>query len=115
MKADAAAEAKKILSLSTEANYAAIAAGVNAMAGLNEEAVEILDKLLKEIDTHYIDPSSVAMIYAALRDDTKALEWLEKAVNDKSAGVPYISVNPMFDPLRDNPRFREISKRIGLK
>jgi TolB-like protein/Tfp pilus assembly protein PilF len=113
--ADAAAEAKKILGLSAEASYAAIAASVNAAAGLKEEAVEILTKLLKEINTRYIDPLSIAMIYAALRDDAKALEWLEKAVTDKTAGVPYISVNPMFGLLRDNPRFREISKKIGLE
>jgi tetratricopeptide (TPR) repeat protein len=114
MNADAAVEAKKIVDLSTEASYAAIAASVNAAAGLKEEAVKILTKLLKEINTHYIDPLSIAMIYAALRDEARALEWLEKAVNDKSAGVPYISVNPMFDLLRDNPRFREIWKKAGL-
>ena len=114
MKADAAVEAKKIVGLSTEASYAAIAAGVYAEAGLKEEAAVILNRLLREINTHYIDPLSIAMVYAALRDEDNALEWLEKAVNDKSAGVPYISVNPMFDTFRDNRRFREISKIIGL-
>lgn len=74
-----------------------------------------MNKLLRESNTRYVDPSSIAMIWAASRDVANALEWLEKAVKGKSAGVPYISVNPMFDFLRDDPRFREISKKIGLE
>jgi len=114
MSADAALEAKKILDLSTESGYAAAAASAYAKAGLKEEAVVILDRLLKESQTHYIDSSSIAGIYAAMRDENNSLKWLEKAVNEKSAGLPYTRVFPMFDFLRDNPRFKEISKKIGL-
>ncbi len=114
MNADAAVEAKKILGLSTEATYAAAAACAYAKAGLGEEAVAILNRLLKESGTRYTDPSHIAMIYAALQDETNALEWLEKAVNEKSAGTLYIHIFPMFDFLRDNLRFREISKKTGL-
>lgn len=115
MKAEAAVEAKKIVGLTTEPGYEAIAAGAYAESGLKEEALAILNKLLRESNTRYVDPSSIAMIWAASRDVANALEWLEKAVKGKSAGVPYISVNPMFDFLRDDPRFREISKKIGLE
>jgi len=114
MSPDAAVEAKKIVELSTEATYTATAACAYAMAGLKEEAVAILDKLLKESDTHYIDPSSIAMIYASLQDEANSLEWLKKAVNEKSAGIPYTRVFPMFEFLRDNPRFREILNKTGL-
>ncbi|TMI16210.1 hypothetical protein E6H33_04935 [Candidatus Bathyarchaeota archaeon] len=114
MYPDAAKEAEKILSLSTEASYAAIAAGSYAEAGLKEEAVAILNRLLKESDTRYIDPARIAMIYASLRDKDNALQWLEKAVSEKSGGIPYTRVFPAFRFLDDNPRFREISKRIGL-
>jgi adenylate cyclase len=115
MSADAALEAKKILALSTESSYAAAAACAYAKAGLKEEAVAILDRLLKESETHYIDSSSIAGIYAALGDEANSLKWLEKAVKEKSAGLPYTRVFPMFDLLRDNPRFREIWKKIGFE
>jgi len=115
MKADAAVEARKIVELSTEATYMATAACAYGMAGLKEEAVAILNRLLKESDTDYIDPSSLAMIYASLQDEENALEWLEKAVNEKSAGILYAHIFPMFEFLRDNPRFREISKKMGLE
>jgi TolB-like protein len=114
MNPDAAVEAKKIVELSTEATYTATAACAYAMAGLKEEAVAILNKLLKESDTHYIDPCSIAMIYASLQDEANSLEWLKKAVNEKSAGIPYVRVFPMFEFLRDNPRFREILNKTGL-
>jgi tetratricopeptide (TPR) repeat protein len=114
MNAEAEAEAKKILDLSTEATYVAAAACAYASAGRREEAVATMNRLLKEMDTHYIDPSNIAMIYAALQDESNALGWLERAVDEKSAGTMYMRVVPMFDFLRDNPRFREISKKMGL-
>lgn len=114
MNADAAVEAKKIIGLSAEANYAAVAACAYAKAGLREEAVAILNRLLRQSSTHYIDPESVASIYAALQDEAKTLDWLDRAVNEKSAGIPYIRVFPAYEFLEDNPRFMEISKKIGL-
>jgi TolB-like protein/Tfp pilus assembly protein PilF len=114
MKADAAVEAKKIMSLSKEPNHVAIAASAYAAAGLKEEALAILNELLKASDTQYTDPSKIAMIYAALRDKDNALQWLEKALNENSAGISYIHIFPPFEFLEDNPRFKEISKRIGL-
>lgn len=112
--ADALLEAKKITSLSNDTTQVAAAASTYAEAGLKEEAVAILNKLLKESDTHYIDPSWIATIYAALRDEANALCWLETALKEKSAGIPDTLSFPMFEFLRDNPRFREISKKVGL-
>ncbi len=115
MKADAVAEAERIMGLSTEVAYLSAAACAFAKAGRKGEALAILKKLVKESHTHYVDPSSIALAYAALQDEARALEWLDKAVNEKSAGVPYIRVFPMFEFLRDNPRFKEISGKIGLE
>jgi adenylate cyclase len=114
MNADAAAEAKKIMELSTEAAYAAFAASAFAKGGLEVEAIAILNRLLKESDTDYVDPFNVAVIYASLGDETNCLDWLEKAVNEKSAGVLYAAVFPPFNFLRDNARFRRLSKKMGL-
>jgi len=115
MNADAVVEAKNIMRLSTEAIYVAAAACAFAKAGIKGEAVAILDRLLKESETHYTEPSSIAMIYAALGEEANSLRWVEKALNEKSSGIAYaIRVFPMSNFLRDNPRFREISKKMGL-
>jgi adenylate cyclase len=114
MNAEAAVEAKKLEELSTESTYLGAAACAYASAGRREKAVAIMNRLLKEMDTHYIDPSNIAMINAALHDESKALEWLERAVDEKSGGALYTRVVPMFDFLRDNPRFKEISRKMGF-
>jgi tetratricopeptide (TPR) repeat protein len=114
INAEAKAEAKKLLELSTETTYVAAAACAFAKAGLEEEAVAILNKLLKEMNEHYVDPFNIATIYAALRDETNTFAWLDKAVTEKSAGTPYVRVLPMFNFIRDNPRFKDISRRMGF-
>jgi adenylate cyclase len=114
MSSEAAAEAKKIVSLSTETRSAYFAACAFARAGQREDAVIILNGLLKERDKRYVDPAGIAMIYASLEDGKNALQWLDKAVTEKSAGIVYTRIFPAFEFLRDNPRFREISKKIGL-
>jgi adenylate cyclase len=115
MNADAAAEARKIMDLNPVPSSKAIAACAYAMAGFKEEATTILKKLLEDSEASYIDPGSIASIYASLGDESNAIEWLERAVNEKSAWVTYTQVYPMFSSFRDNPRFREISRKIGLE
>jgi tetratricopeptide (TPR) repeat protein len=114
MNSEATAEAKKMIRLSTETRHTSFAACAFARAGQREDAVTILNGLLKERDERYTDPASIAMIYASLEDRKNALQWLDKAVSEKSAGILYTRIFPVFEFLRDNPRFREISKKIGL-
>jgi hypothetical protein len=52
------------------------------------------------------------MIYAALGDGDQAMTWLEKAYDERFN--PSVLLRPGFDPLRSNPRFRELLRRIGL-
>jgi tetratricopeptide (TPR) repeat protein len=115
MNDEAVGEAKKILSLSAETRDAAAATSAFAYAGLKEEAVAILDRLLKKSKIEYIDFAIIAEIYAALHDEANSLEWLEKAVIQKSAGLPYTMISPMFTFLRDKPGFRDIRRKIGLQ
>jgi tetratricopeptide (TPR) repeat protein len=51
--------------------------------------------------------------YAQLGDNDRAFEWLEKAV-EKREGDGYLYVDPQFDPIRDDPRFRELLKKAGF-
>jgi len=114
MNPEAAAEAKKMVSLGTETRSAYFAACAFARAGQREDAVTILNNLLEERDERYVDPAGIAMIYASLEDGKNSLQWLDKAVSEKSAGILYTRIFPVFEFLRDDPRFRELSKKIGL-
>jgi len=59
---------------------------------------------------------SVAQAYAALGEKDKAFEWLEKAFADRTIGVGNnIKTDPSFDPLRSDPRFTSILRRMNLE
>ena len=79
-----------------------------AVAGKRAAAQKVLDQLT-EISKHkYVPASPIAMIYTGLGEKDKAIEWLEKGYEERSIGGPPagIKVEPEFDPLRSDPRFR---------
>ncbi len=58
----------------------------------------------------------MAIIYVGLREKDKAFEWMEKVYEDRSlAIVPGINVDPIFDPLRSDPRFADVLRRVNLQ
>jgi hypothetical protein len=54
------------------------------------------------------------MIHAALGDRDKAFAELEKAFEERDWNLPRLKVDPFMDPLRDDPRFKELLKRLSL-
>jgi eukaryotic-like serine/threonine-protein kinase len=60
------------------------------------------------------DPFRVAAGYSFLRDKNQALAWLSKAIDEHSAFVSSIKVDPTWDNIRSEPRFKELVQRIGL-
>jgi len=52
--------------------------------------------------------------YALAGDRVHALDWLEKAYAERDPGMPFISCNPIFDPLRAEPRFQALLRRMNL-
>jgi hypothetical protein len=57
---------------------------------------------------------AVATIYVHLGDKDRALEWLEKALQDQNSYLVFLKVEPKFDPVRLDPRFVDFMRRIGL-
>ena len=56
----------------------------------------------------------VAQQYAYLGRRDEAMEWMEKAVEERQATVLFVAQHPMYASLRGHPRFEEIVRRIGL-
>ena len=70
---------------------------------------------LKEyLKAPYVDPSFVAGIYAGLGEKDKAIEWLTKAYEEHSLNICLLKVAPRFDPLRSDPRFQALLRRMNL-
>lgn len=77
------------------------------------EAQKILTKL--ESMNGYVSPATMAIIYAARKENDKAMQALEKAYLEKDLQLRYIGVGYEYDGLRRDPRFADLIKRIGLQ
>ena len=54
------------------------------------------------------------MNYARLNDKEKALQWLEKSYESRTRDLIFLNVEPRYDSLRSDPRFRDLVRRVGL-
>jgi tetratricopeptide (TPR) repeat protein len=88
-----------------------------AVAGTRAEALKVLDKLTEISKQRYASASSRARIYAGLGEKDKSFEWLERGFEERSVGPPAgvsIRVDPAYDPLRSDPRFQDLLRRMNL-
>lgn len=85
-----------------------------ALAGQSDRAHEALDELRKMSKRRYVSPYLLAVVYAGLGDRDQAFAWLEKAYQDRSFFLIWLKVEPRFDNLRNDPRFGDLVRRVGL-
>jgi serine/threonine-protein kinase len=84
------------------------------LSGKKEEATKILKDLQERRNREYVRPYMLAELYNALGEKEYSLDWLEKACDEHDDWVVYIYIDPLSDPLRSEPRFHEVLKRVGL-
>ena len=87
---------------------------VYAESGRRDEAIKIINELLERSKSEYISPYDVAIIYVGLSDTEHAFEQLEKAYDDRAGWMINLNVDPIFDPIRSDPRFTELVHRMKL-
>lgn len=85
-----------------------------ARSGQRDKAKEIIDRFIEIGRTKYVISYLVAAIYAALGDKDKAFAELEKAYAERDWPLSLAKGDPMMDPLRDDPRFKDLLKRMNL-
>jgi TolB-like protein/DNA-binding winged helix-turn-helix (wHTH) protein/Tfp pilus assembly protein PilF len=83
-----------------------------ATSGRRNKALEILSDLKNRSNSGFSNASEVALIYVGLDEKDQAMTWLEKAYGERFN--PSVLVRPCFDPLRSDPRFQDLLRRIGL-
>ncbi len=83
-----------------------------AMAGKKAEAEEILNKLQALAQRRYVSGLYFAIVYAGLKDNDHAIEYLNRAYEDRHPGLVLIRIEPMFDALRSDERFKQLVKRF---
>jgi len=85
-----------------------------AVSGKRDQARKALTELKDLSRSRYVAPFDVAVLYIGLGEKDQALEWLEKAFADHSAWMAWLNVDPRFDTLRGDPRYRDLLRRMGL-
>jgi len=110
----AIAESQKIFDLGAKSLGTAGLGQAYAMAGKRNEAQKALAELQELSKRRFVSPGLFALIYAALGDKDQAFAWLEKSVEQHDLMTGRLKVDQRFDPLRSDPRFAEMVKRVGL-
>ena len=87
---------------------------VLTLAGREREARAVLQELTEQSQRKYVSPLGIALIHMGLGDDDRAFQWLETAYENSETLLNYIKVDPIFDPLRPDPRYRNLLERLKL-
>ena len=114
MFAEAIAESRKEYELS---GGNVIPFGVYALAksGKRDDAKAALNGLLKLSQTQHVPPYNIALIYNSLDMRDNALDWLEKAYEQRDPKMTFLKVEPKWNNLRNEPRFVELIKRMKFQ
>lgn len=86
--------------------------GVYAVSGRLSEARALLPDVFKQY--RQTSPYIVAICYALLGEKDTAFQWLQKAADQQQSDLASIKIEPSFDVLRNDPRFAELLRRVGL-
>jgi len=113
MNQEAVAELQRAVQLS-EGSPTCLAnlARAYVVSGKRSEAAKLLSQLKTRSTPAFSYAAEIAMIYASLGDTDQAMAWLEKGYDERFN--PGVLLRPGFDPLRSDPRFQNLLRRIGL-
>ncbi|MGQ0640775.1 MAG: protein kinase domain-containing protein [Gemmatimonadaceae bacterium] len=86
-----------------------------AKAGKHNEARETLARLARESQKRHVSAYHVGVIHFALGDEAAGLEWLERALEERSPWIGYLNVDPRVDLVRSHPRFERLLTKARLR
>ena len=73
-----------------------------------------MNQLLEISKNHYVSPHLFAAVQESLGNKDEGFKWLDQAIDRRFGPMIYLKVNPIWDPLRSDPRFPERMRRVGL-
>ena len=100
----------------TGAWYQGLLGYAYAISGDRPKAEQILRELEEMAKRQYVSSTAFADIHLGLGEKEKALDWLEKSYQDQESACWYLKVDPIYDSVRNEPRFQAILKKdwIGI-
>jgi TolB-like protein/Flp pilus assembly protein TadD len=112
---EAVAELKKAVALSGSPRAMAELGLAYALGGNRSEALELLGQLKEQSKQRHISPFNLAVIYGGLGDKGRALDWLERAYEERSPSLNLLKLSPAFTSLRGDARFDAMVRGLGLE
>lgn len=85
-----------------------------AHAGRRADALRLLDELKRRQQKGYVPAGAFVNAYLGLDDREQTFVWLEHAYREQSNILQFVKVHPYFDPVREDPRFQDLVRRVGL-
>jgi len=85
-----------------------------ARAGNREYSETLLAELEAKRLRDYVSPVELATLHIGLGDNQRALDWAERACEERRGWMAYLNVHPIMDPLRGEPRFHDLVRKMGL-
>ncbi|HEY3133274.1 MAG TPA: protein kinase [Gemmatimonadaceae bacterium] len=83
-----------------------------AMAGDASYAEQVAKELLERHKHEYVSSVDLSVVHMAIGDKQKALDWVERAIDERRGWAAYLRVHPLVDSLRDEPRFHQLVDRM---
>jgi TolB-like protein/DNA-binding winged helix-turn-helix (wHTH) protein/Tfp pilus assembly protein PilF len=86
----------------------------HARLGERSQALQMIEQLKAASKEHFVPSFFFALVYAGLEDKVQAFSWLEKGCEERYTRFAYLKLEALWDPLRSDPRFSDLIRRVGI-
>ena len=112
---EAFAEAQKSVQLADKSNASlALLGHVYGKLGRRTDAEGVIKELEKRYADKFADGRDLAIVYAGLDDKDKTFSWLDRAAADQSVNLAFMKLEPLLEPLHNDPRWNDLERRVGV-
>jgi len=108
----AIAEFQRTKIIVTGAWYQGLLGYAYAISGDRPKAEQMLRELEEMAKRQYVNTTAFASIYLGLGEKEKALDWLDKSYQDQESACWYLTVDPIYDSVRNEPRFQALVQKV---
>jgi len=112
---EAIQEYKKALAINPESTFAIAGVGMSFARARNKgEAYKAIDQLKSLSKKGYVSPGYIGLVYLALGETDEEFRWFAKGYDERAEWLLWLTVDPMFDQQRNDPRFQELVRKVGV-